>query len=344
MRGYFLSGDEIAALFGAPDLAQLLYTLGIRPRMDRNCLVGIKPKVSWWALCEDLETEGVPGIKHQKPSVEAVRRAARQLEKRSLVEFRSEGKQLIFFLPKALMGYSAKNKADRLSDRLSDTKMGAQHIETKEESSGLLMQADTQADGKADTHTTVLYCTEPYNAHARENGADKVPTAEQWQEFFIVEFRYLPPDVLTPACIAMFESWSVRAVPLSTVRKSIEMATARLGRLPDNPSYFRRFVDEYIQLSNSHALSAAPSHLADQRLWLVAGEAYVMAVSQDQAEALYCRESGRALEGVMPQTQPIAMSDTIAVGGRDVLVSESIRLWVEHKGASPAIMCVVGDV
>lgn len=109
-----LSEPEMMALFGLPHLAIVLYVLGLRPRMDfAQGTVGVRPLISWQALREAVYVEPHPGIKHEYPSGEAMRRAAVWLEKVGLIEMRSVAKQLIFYLPLADADYSARNKADR---------------------------------------------------------------------------------------------------------------------------------------------------------------------------------------------------------------------------------------
>lgn len=90
--GIVLTAAELAALAGLPWAAQVLYVLGIRPRMDyATRRVGDKPRVSWQALTEALYVEPQAGVnaKHYSMSKWKAMRLAQHLVRAGLVEIRS---------------------------------------------------------------------------------------------------------------------------------------------------------------------------------------------------------------------------------------------------------------
>lgn len=337
MAGYFLSVEEQEALYhDVPPLAQRLYVLAIRPRMDKATkLVGIKPEVSWRAFCEWLEFKGMQGIKKERPTESAVRRAAVHLEKVGIVENRSEGRQLIFFLPLAVVDFSALKKADRLTDSLGDSiKEGESPLNTAAYIVSNQLAAG-HADREADTHhSTVLNCTELYNAHAR----DDVLTAAQWQEVFVVEFAYPPRSIKTPGVIVLFENWHSRQITLPIVRSVYEMACAQLGKKPDNPIYLRQFVDDYVRIANRSAAVRSPVPLSAQCMWLVGGDAYVVAVSAGSAEEVYQQESGMQLTDQHPPTVRLDDVTELDIGGRMATAQECLHMWAAEGKPVPAVM------
>mgnify|MGYP000551341347 CR=1 FL=1 len=339
MAGYFLSVQEQKALYhDVPPLAQRLYVLAIRPRMDKKTkLVGVNPKVSWRAFCEWLEFKGVQGIKKERPTESAVRRAAVHLEKVGMVENRSEGRQLIFFLPLSVVDFSLSKKADRLGDSLGDSMKEAESPVNTGGYVDLSGIGEAKADEEADTHHTVLNCTVLNNTNAHAS----VLTAGQWMEVFVVEFQYRPADIHTPSCVVLFEDWYKRKITLSTVRPAFQMAVAQLGQRPDNPVYLRKFVDDYVRLSNRTAVQLSPVPLDAQRVWLVGGDAYVVAVSLEQAEEVYQATSGIQLTA---KHQPTLQFDDVTVldiGGRQVTVIECLHVWNETGKPVPAVMQVI---
>lgn len=339
MAGYFLSVQEQEALYhDVPPLAQRLYVLAIRPRMDKKTkLVGVNPKVSWRAFCEWLEFKGVQGIKKERLTESAVRRAAVHLEKVGMVENRSEGRQLILLLPLSVVDFSLSKKADRLGDSLGDSMKEAESPVNTGGYVNLSGIGEAKADEEADTHHTVLNCTVLNNTNAHVS----VLTADQWMEVFVVEFQYRPADIHTPSCVVLFEDWHKRQITLSTVRPAFQMAVAQLGQRPDNPVYLRKFVDDYVRLSNRTAVQLSPVPLDAQRVWLVGGDAYVVAVSEAQAEQVYQQESGIALTEHHPATLQLDSESSLVVEDREVTAVECIQAWAANERAVPAVLHVI---
>ena len=107
-----INSEELEALYGLPHTQQLAYLRGIRPYMDvKTGLVGIKRRISYQSLSEQLYVEPHQGIKSQSFSRDQVRRAVAGLVRAGIVEVQSEGMQLILKCSMAIKHYSVQNKA-----------------------------------------------------------------------------------------------------------------------------------------------------------------------------------------------------------------------------------------
>ena len=109
-----MNKSEREALRGLPFLSRMLYHESIRPRMDYGTgVVGLKSGISWWCCTEDLEVEGSSGIRYDRPSVDQVRRAAKHLQKRGLIEIctKKSKRKLVLKCLLATTDKSAQNKA-----------------------------------------------------------------------------------------------------------------------------------------------------------------------------------------------------------------------------------------
>jgi hypothetical protein len=107
-----ISKEEFSALRGLPYIQQLIYLTGLKPYIDyRTGLVGVKRKVSYQSLAEELYIEPHQGIKSGSPSKDQIRRAIKGLERSGVLTIRSMAWQLIFYCPLALADYSILNKA-----------------------------------------------------------------------------------------------------------------------------------------------------------------------------------------------------------------------------------------
>lgn len=341
--GYFLSQQEQEALDGLPLLARLLYLVAIRSRMDKKTkLVGMYPKVSWRAFTEWLEVEGMPGIKAQRPSEQQVRRSARHLEKQGLVQMRSVDKQLIMHLPMAVVGFSAANKADRLANMerssLADTQQqrvspgytgaGAVHVEQADSHAG------GESDGQADTHhnCTDLNSSLPVYTLARD---DDQLSVDQWIAFWRHEHGYPEAVINTPVCVALFEHWAGNGRTVGMIRRCISMGMARnAGRMPDNPCYFRSFVDAYVRELNQDFQRIATPCLTELKLWNVGNMALVVAMSASKAERLVAQTLAIDVDQLAETTQIDAdQRVTVAGSGRDheFTAEEVVRLSADKQ-------------
>ena len=109
---FLINDNELAALFGLPHIQQLTYLRGIRPYMDvKTGLVGIKRRISYQSIAEQLYVEPHQGIKNQNFSRDQIRRAVSGLERSGVIVVQSEGMQLILKCELAARDYSVQNKA-----------------------------------------------------------------------------------------------------------------------------------------------------------------------------------------------------------------------------------------
>ncbi len=112
MMDFVINGDELAAMSGLPHIQQLAYLRGIRPYMDvKTGITGIKRRISYQSISEQLYIEPHQGIKSQSFSRDQVRRAVSGLVRAGMIEVQSDGMQLILKCPLALKHYSVQNKA-----------------------------------------------------------------------------------------------------------------------------------------------------------------------------------------------------------------------------------------
>lgn len=112
MMDFVINGDELAALCGTPHIQQLAYLRGIRPYMDvKTGLVGVKRRISYQSISEQLYVEPHQGIKSQSWSRDQIRRAVAGLVRAGVISVESEGMQLILKCQLATLGYSVQNKA-----------------------------------------------------------------------------------------------------------------------------------------------------------------------------------------------------------------------------------------
>jgi hypothetical protein len=112
MMDFVINGEELAALSGLPHIQQLAYLRGIRPYMDVKIgIVGIKRRISYQSISEQLYIESYQGIKSQSFSRDQVRRAVAGLVRVGIIEVQSEGMQLILKCSLASRHFSVQNKA-----------------------------------------------------------------------------------------------------------------------------------------------------------------------------------------------------------------------------------------
>ncbi len=111
MVDFIVNSEELEALCGLPHIQQLAYLRGIRPYMDvKTGLVGIKRRISYQSISEQLYVEPHQGIKSQDFSRAQARRALSALERIGLINLQSEEKQLILKCNLATLGYFVQNK------------------------------------------------------------------------------------------------------------------------------------------------------------------------------------------------------------------------------------------
>ena len=112
MTFLFINTQERAALMGLPYIQQLAYLVAIRPYMDRKThTVGIKRKISYQSLAEELYIEPHQGIRGGSPTRPQLRRVIKGLQRAGLVEVQSDDKSLILKCLVADGNYSVSEKA-----------------------------------------------------------------------------------------------------------------------------------------------------------------------------------------------------------------------------------------
>ena len=109
---FILNTEELALLYGLPHIQQLAYLRGIRPYMDyKTYIVGVKRKISYTSISEQLYIEPHPGIKAQNFSRDQVRRAVAGLVRVGVVSVLSDDLSLILKCELASVRFSVQNKA-----------------------------------------------------------------------------------------------------------------------------------------------------------------------------------------------------------------------------------------
>ncbi len=109
---FVINDDELGAICGLSHIQQLSYLRGIRPYMDvKTGLAGIKRRISYQSIAEQLYVEPHQGIKVQRLSRDQVRRAVSGLVRSGAITVQSEGLHLILKCELATRAYSVQNKA-----------------------------------------------------------------------------------------------------------------------------------------------------------------------------------------------------------------------------------------
>lgn len=150
-----ISDGEWAAMRKVDHLARDLY-VALRRRMDftTGIVGGPHAAVSWWALREDTELEGRPGVKACKPTEQQLRRRVGQLEKVGLVQPIGTKLRLRFRLLLAHTGSFVQKKAGGGAVGGGDAGKAKRGKATRAYPQGSSMRkADThQESGKTVTH------------------------------------------------------------------------------------------------------------------------------------------------------------------------------------------------
>ncbi|HAT1822768.1 TPA: hypothetical protein JBA24_00525 [Legionella pneumophila] len=145
-----INQDELAAMSGLPHIQQLAYLRGIRPYMDlKTGITGIKRRISYQSISEQLYIEPHQGIKSQNFSRDQVRRAVSGLVRAGMIEVQSDGMQLIFKCPLASRHYSVQNKAAINPPQKATTNSHVKALVNTGFSEGEVIKADIDESQKA---------------------------------------------------------------------------------------------------------------------------------------------------------------------------------------------------
>ncbi|HAT8335403.1 hypothetical protein SC871_12525 [Legionella pneumophila serogroup 1] len=138
-----INQDELAVMSGLPHIQQLAYLRGIRPYMDvKTGIAGIKRRISYQSISEQLYIEPHQGIKSQSFSRDQVRRAVSGLVRAGMIEVQSDGMQLILKCPLASRHYSVQNKAAINPPQKATIKPYVETLVNNEFSQGEAIKAD----------------------------------------------------------------------------------------------------------------------------------------------------------------------------------------------------------
>lgn len=143
---------ERGGLYGLPHIQQLIYLRAIRPFMDyQTGIVGIKRKISYQSLRDEIFVEPHTGYRAETYSREQLRRALEGLVRAGVLDRKSKNKQLIFECSLASRDFSVQNKADTNPTHQADTKQAAFSIAQTDTYKLIHRKADTPETTQADT-------------------------------------------------------------------------------------------------------------------------------------------------------------------------------------------------
>lgn len=97
-----LNSTEMTRMRRLPVICRALYIFSLRARMDyRNGYVGIKYRITYDRIRDDLDAAPLPGEQSERPSKGQVARALQRLERAGLIQRKPKGRRLIVHLPYA---------------------------------------------------------------------------------------------------------------------------------------------------------------------------------------------------------------------------------------------------
>lgn len=253
-----LSDEELNALSGITDIQYRLYISGIRRYMDyATGITGIKRKISYQSLSEEIYIEPIRGVKNTgSKSRQQIRRAVKALEKAGLIAIKSTSDNLILQCLLAKTDNSIQNKADTKPTHLANTQ--ADTLENKEKhyknSIGQLTsesKADTQADtpknGKADTPpVSDNYTKLNYTGELNFLKPEEIPYFKLFQD---LKLNVAAKNYLS--AIAVAKALVKAKVPLETVSQAISVKLTAYyeekgtGASTPVPDYFKDAILEH---------------------------------------------------------------------------------------------------
>ena len=267
-----LNKTELQFLAGKRYILRALYIFGIRQYMDyKTGITGIKRRISWQSLREELYVDPQPGIKDSgNPTESKVRRAAEQLEKEGIIHKILHPHHLIFECVLATRDKSVQKKADIKPTLQADIKADSQNPMPY---IGIFGKADINTDilkspflEKADTHPVSDINTEE-KRWADTELDNKCPTAGEWQQFLIERGFAMHYVLGKPKVMQMLKGWEAEKLTIANARTAFDCAENNLQGLPASPMYYAGFVKEVLlterqpantKWSNQHANRKQP--------------------------------------------------------------------------------------
>lgn len=258
MAAFRISDLEWEALAGLPDRAFRLY-LCLRRRMDFGSgMVGVRPRVSWQALAEDLYVEPAAGRTtgdSGSPSLKALRFAAELLQRAGLLESRSADRALIFALPLALAELRAvevgqsRGRAGAEQVGQDESKDGQGFAEDSRQSSGRVNAGEVgQASGiwcQEERHSFPSSSQAPVSSGAVDKSREPIYQDDGTPAnlaAWVNEMRHMgfADDVVgNAASVKVYQQWLRDQVSLADV---LDARESKGGQQAETPKYLAAVV------------------------------------------------------------------------------------------------------
>ncbi len=243
-----LSDEELEHLQGLPHVLLSLYILGIRRYMDyKTGIVGIKRKISYQSLAEEIYIEPIAGVKTGAKSRQQIRRAVKSLERAGLITIKSSGKNLILNCVLAKTDGSVQNKADTRPTQEADTK--ADTDISKKTPEKTTTKPDFKEEGRhIGRHIEIAQADTPpvsgiYNTGGGDNARDLMSDFKNLIYQGKYELRY--PQTWDGKTISMISAWIRQGVTLAEAEIAMDNAKAKATTPIRHPAYYLQAVLRY---------------------------------------------------------------------------------------------------
>jgi hypothetical protein len=232
-----LSDEELEALSGITDIQYRLYISGIRRYMDyKTGITGIKRKISYQSLSEEIYIEPIKGVKNTgSKSRQQIRRAVKSLEKSGLIAIKSTSENLILncLLAKTDLLHSkqGRHKADTLADTQADTPEESKNpvkIDTLESA-----PPKSRHTGR---HTQNAQADIPPLSDRSHNIT--LPSKDDFLNLLAQQGYYINQLHGNKNTLAMVKVWMDAKVTLEEAQNGIKHANTIKPPRPDTPYYY----------------------------------------------------------------------------------------------------------
>jgi hypothetical protein len=212
---FIVNENEMAALCGLPHIQQLAYFRGIRPYMNvKTGVVGIERGISYQSIAEQLYIEPHQGIKSVSFSRAQTRRAIAGLERAGLIQFQSEGYQLILKCLLATRDYFVQKKAVTKASQQGITPKHQEVLENSSHSEFETIKADIAESVKADIphkENNYLYLFKQFEKFWSHYPSKK-SKQKAWDEFQKLNPDEMFFDKIIMALVAQVKNWDEQAL------------------------------------------------------------------------------------------------------------------------------------